>query len=307
MISFRQPQIEDRAWVQERFRISGHQGCEYSFATLFLWSQAFCQQVARMDGYVLERLRGGMGPAYLFPAGEGPLEAVLDALEEDAEQRGDVFRLACMTPDQVELLERLRPGEYEIAPDRDGWDYLYDIDRMADLRGKRLQAKRNHINRFLDNNPDWQVEEIGEDNLAECAEMDLEWNRRYRPDEGIAQQEERTLLDERHAMSRAFANYHSLGLSGLLLRSAGRVVAFTIGSPINDDTFDIHFEKAFGEIQGAYPMIFREFSRWLRTNMPHLRWLNREDDMGLPGLRQAKLSYAPDRMVEKFTAVRRRD
>ena len=81
-------------------------------------------------------------------------------------------------------------------------------------------------------------------------------------------------------------------------------MAFTMGSPISEDTFDIHFEKAYGEIQGAYPMINREFARWIRTHYPQVRYLNREDDMGLEGLRRAKESYYPDRMVEKCTAVR---
>lgn len=305
MISFREPRIEDRAWVQDRFAVSGCRGSEYSFSNLFLWNQAFRQQIARMDGFVLTRLDGIKGQAYLFPAGDGPLEPALGALEEDAEARGERLRLLCVTQSQLEALERLRPGEYEVAPDRDGWDYLYDIDRMVELKGKKLQAKRNHINRFLDNNPDWLAEEIDEDNLVECAEMDLEWNRSYRPDEQTVGQEERSLLNERHALSRAFAHYRALNLSGLLLRSGGRVVAFTIGSPINGDTFDIHFEKAYSQIQGAYPMIYREFARWLKGHRPGLRWINREDDMGLPGLRKAKLSYVPDQMVEKFTAVRK--
>mgnify|MGYP002737047281 CR=1 FL=1 len=91
------------------------------------------------------------------------------------------------------------------------------------------------------------------------------------------------------------------GLSGLLLRAEGRVAAFTMGSPIGPDTFDVHFEKAFSDLPGAYPLINREFARWLRERHPGLRWLNREDDMGLEGLRRAKSSYHPDRMVEKST------
>lgn len=88
MIAFRAPEIGDRRWVEARFAASGNLGCEYSFATLFLWSDAFHQEVARVNDYVLERLRGRMGPGYLFPAGSGPLEAVITALEEDAGERG---------------------------------------------------------------------------------------------------------------------------------------------------------------------------------------------------------------------------
>lgn len=305
MIPFRDPQLTDRAWVEELFAASGSRGCEYSFVTLYIWSQTYCQQIARMGDYVLERLRGSIGGAYLFPAGRGPLEPVLAALEADAAERGEPCRFVCMAEEQAAELEKLRPGGYQIEPDRDGWDYLYGIDRMADLPGKKLHAKRNHIRRFEDACPDWSAEVMDEDNLVECAEMDLEWNRRYRPDKEKAEQEERTLLNERHALSVALRDFHKLGLTGLLIRAEGKVVAFTIGSRIGEDTFDLHFEKAFSETQGAYPLIYREFARWLRQHIPGLRWLNREDDMGMEGLRKSKASYYPDRMVEKFTAIQR--
>ena len=306
MIAFRDPEIGDRQWVEERFRASGNQGCEYSFSTLFLWSGAYQQQVAPMDGFVLERLRGKLGAGYLFPAGSGPLEPVLSALEKDAAERGEPCRFFCVTPEQAERLEQLRPGQYAFQSDRDGWEYLYALDRLAGLGGKKLHGKRNHIRRFEESHPDWQVEQITMDNLAECAEMDLEWNRRYRSLDAAGEEAEaRTRLDERHAMSRAFAHYEALGMDGLLLRTGGKVVAFTMGSPISADTFDVHFEKAYGEIQGAYPMINREFARWLQANRPGVRWLNREDDMGLEGLRKSKESYYPDRMVEKSAAIRR--
>ena len=304
MIDFRDPEIEDKVWVEECFHASGNQGCEYSFATLFLWSGTYHQQVAAMDGYVLERMSGSRGTGYLFPAGSGPLAPVLTALEYDAAQRGEPCRFFCVTPEQARLLEEIRPDQYRLEPDRDGWDYLYDVDRLADLTGKKLHGKRNHIHRFEEEHPDWQVEEITVDNLGDCAAMDLEWNRLYRTENGDAEREAQTRLDERHAMSKAFAFYERLGLFGLLLRAQDRVVAFTMGSLINSETVDVHFEKAYGEIQGAYPMINREFARWIRAHHPNVRWINREDDMGLEGLRRSKNSYYPDRMVEKYLAVR---
>ena len=305
MIHFRDPEIQDRAWVEECFRASGNQGCEYSFATLFLWSGTYRQQVARLGNCVLERLRSASGAGYLFPAGAGELEPALSALEADAAERGEPCRFFCVTPEQKERLEAARPGRYRLTPDRDGWDYLYRTDRLADLPGRKLQAKRNHIHRFTERFPDWRVEEITEDNLAECAEMDLEWNRRYRSlDASSAEQEAQTRLDERHALSAAFAHYGGLGLFGLLLRVSGKVIAFTIGSLINPETVDVHFEKAYGEIQGAYPLINREFARWVLARQPGVVWFNREDDLGLEGLRRSKESYHPDRMVEKYLAVR---
>ena len=131
--------------------------------------------------------------------------------------------------------------------------------------------------------------------------MDKEWYRRSLQREGDA--EERDLGDEGIALRTAMEHYEELGLEGGLIRVYGEVVAFTIGDRLSADTYDVHFEKAYGELQGAYAMINREFARWVRARHPEIRYLNREDDMGVEGLRKAKQSYYPDLMVEKHTAV----
>ena len=240
-------------------------------------------------------------------------KAWVDALLAQADYRGcdynftderrQPLRLVCLTTRQMEELDRLMPGRFAYEADRDGFDYLYDIDRLADLTGKKLHAKRNHINRFMDNNPSWVYEEITPQTLPECLEMDQEWYRRSMVREGAA--EERDLGDEGIALRTAMDHYHALGLEGGLIRVYGEVVAFTMGDRLNSDTYDVHFEKAYGELQGAYAMINREFARWVRAKHPNVRYLNREDDMGVEGLRKAKESYYPDRMVEKYAATQR--
>ena len=107
---------------------------------------------------------------------------------------------------------------------------------------------------------------------------------------------------ERIAMDRAFAFQNQLGLEGIVMVDGGEILAFTMGSFLSDDTFDVHFEKAREDIQGAYNAINRAFARHLRDKYPQLKWLNREDDMGLEGLRKAKLSYNPDHLCEKYWA-----
>lgn len=183
-------------------------------------------------------------------------------------------------------LEEFFPGQFTFTADRDGYDYLYEIDRLADLGGKRLHAKRNHINRFMENNPSWTYEEITPESLGECLAMDKEWYRRSLAREGEA--EERDLGDEGVALRQAMEHYQALGLEGGLIRVYGEVVAFTMGDLLNSDTYDVHFEKAYGELQGAYAMINREFARWVRGRHPNVRYLNREDDMGVEGAAQGK-------------------
>ncbi|MTQ95577.1 DUF2156 domain-containing protein [Pseudoflavonifractor sp. BIOML-A6] len=305
MIDFIAPELSDKPWVDDLLRRADYRGCEYNFTNLFVWKDAYRHELARIDSFLLAHLCGGLGCSYLYPAGSGDVRPIILALKEEADRRGQPLRLVCLTPRQMEELDRLFPGKFIYEADRDGYDYLYEIDRLADLPGKKLHNKRNHISRFLDNNPSWVYEEITPESLPECLEMDKEWYRRSMIREGAA--EERDLGDEGRALRLAMAHYHELGLEGGLIRVYGEVVAFTMGDVLSSDTFDVHFEKAYGELQGAYALINREFARWVRGRHPGIKYLNREDDMGVEGLRKAKESYYPDLMVEKHSAVWRED
>lgn len=305
MIDFHPPRLEEKPWVDELLRRADYRGCDYNFTNLLVWSRAYHQEIARVDDFLVTHVCGRMGCSFMFPAGGGDLASVIRKLEEEAAGRGEPLRLVCLTPRQMAELEEFFPGQFTFTADRDGYDYLYEIDRLADLGGKRLHAKRNHINRFMENNPSWTYEEITPESLGECLAMDKEWYRRSLAREGEA--EERDLGDEGVALRQAMEHYQALGLEGGLIRVYGEVVAFTMGDLLNSDTYDVHFEKAYGELQGAYAMINREFARWVRGRHPNVRYLNREDDMGVEGLRKAKESYYPDQMVEKHTAMWKRE
>ena len=112
---------------------------------------------------------------------------------------------------------------------------------------------------------------------------------------------------EQVAITKALRNRDALGMEGLVLLEKGRVIAMTLGSALSEDTFDVHFEKAMDQYMGAYAVINREFARYLKEKYPRLQWLNREDDLGLEGLRKAKLSYCPDRLIEKSWACLKED
>ena len=302
MIQFHSPTAQEAAWVRDRLKGTSHRGSEYSFTNLFVWAPSYDQQIAEVDGCLAVRLKGPLGYGYLWPAGQGDLDGVLKQLEQDAAGRGEPFRLVCLDAGQREQLEQLRPGQFSYTEHRDGFDYLYEIEKMSELGGRKLHGKRNHCRRFEENNPDWAYEELTRDALDECLAMDAEWDRRSREREGAAEAQD--MSNEKKALTLAVQNFEQLGLEGGLIRVGGEVVAFTMGDVICDDTFDVHFEKAYSEIQGAFPMINREFARRVRQRHPQIRYLNREEDMGIPGLRKAKESYYPDLMVEKHSAVR---
>ncbi len=303
MITFQMPVPADKAWVDAHLARGNYRGCEYSFTNLFAWAPAYEQKIAEVDGFLTARLRGNLGCGYLWPAGDGDLDRVLTDLEADAKERDKPFRLVCLTPRQVEELEALRPGQFIFTADRDGFDYLYEIDKLADLGGRKLHSKRNHCKRFEEANPTWTYEDMTPAALCECIEMDAEWDRRSREREGI--EEARDMTNEKKALLLAAQHFEELGLEGGIIRVYGEVVAFSMGDLLSTDTFDVHFEKAYSELQGAFAMINREFARRVRQRHPGVRYLNREDDMGVEGLRKAKESYYPDLMVEKHSAVRK--
>lgn len=303
MIEFHQPTLADKEWVDRCLEAGEHRGCEYSFAGMLGWGPAYGREIAQWEGWFLSRSRGKGGHAYLWPAGAGEAGRALEAIEADAKALGEPVRFICLTQAQAGELEALRPGQFEIEEDRDNFDYLYEVDKLSDLAGRKLHSKRNHCKRFEENNPDWVYEDLTEEAVPECMEVDALWEERSREREGAAEAQD--ITNEKRAMVTTLKNFTALRAEGGLIRVEGRVVAFTIGSPICADTFDVHFEKAFGEIQGAYAMINREFARRLRQRHPELRYLNREEDMGLEGLRKAKESYYPDLLLEKFTAVQR--
>lgn len=289
MLQFEKPELADRPWIQKIYERSGFRGAEYTFANLYLWS-SYYGKVCEYQGFLCQRLNYRNIHQYIYPAGQGDVKAVLDRLWQDSRACGERFVLRSLTKQTMEILQELYPGQFIYEEDRDSFDYLYEIDTLAELAGKKYQAKRNHINRFLENHPDWFLQEITKDNLDVCREVMDRWEEGHQGS------------DDKRAMDKAFDHYEELEFRGLLLYAApGEPVAFSMGNRISQDTFDVNFEKAYADVQGAYPMINREFARYIRAQDPDIRYLNREDDMGVEGLRKAKESYHPI-FLEKYVA-----
>lgn len=299
MVIFESPQFEDRQWVQPLLAAEGSRGCEYNFANIYLWSRAYPQKVARLGDRLLVQIQGALGLCYLYPAGSGPLAPAVEALASDAASHAVPLTLVCVTGEQKAALEAACPGRFSFEEDRDGFDYLYEIDRLADLPGKKLHAKRNHIRRFDEQFPDWLLEEITPANVPECVELERQWAAIRQEEAG---EDAEALSEESIALIEALYHMDKLGLEGALIRADGAPLAFSLGGLITPEVFDVNFEKSFGDIQGAYPAINREMARRVRERHPGVKWLNREDDLGLEGLRKAKLSYYPDLLLEKYTA-----
>lgn len=294
MIPFHRVSLADKTRYNELYLPVPERGCEYSFANLFLWGR---QEIAFIHGCIVFFSHFFGRTVYPYPIGPGDKRAALAEILADARERGIPCRITGITAADREDLEKWFPDTFCFQLMRDTFDYVYSIDALADLKGKKLQKKRNHFNRFRANHPDYRVEPLSCANISRAQHMVNDWyiSRRKTDPQG-------DYLLESLALAKAFRHYDELGMEGLVLLDGDEVLAVTMGSRMSDISFDIHFEKAREDADGAYPAINCEFARYLRLKHPGLQFLNREDDMGLEGLRKAKLSYYPDHMVEKYWA-----
>ena len=272
----------------------GERGCEYSLVNLTMWGR---QRAAFLHGCLAFFSQYERRSVYPFPIGDGDMKAVLDAIIHDANERGLECRFVAMTAEDCAKLEELYPDKFAFHPDRTYSDYVYAIENLASLPGRKYQRKRNHLNRFRQNHPECQMVEISQELLPQVKAMvDLWYAQRAEIDPNTDFQM------EQQALERAFEKWSELGLEGVVLMEDGKILAMCAGSFLNENTFDVHFEKALEEVDGAYAAINQAFAAHLSQKYPQLRFLNREDDMGIEGLRKAKLSYYPHHMVVKFWA-----
>lgn len=294
MIDFQKIDLSRRAEYNEYLHACGERGCEYSLVNLYIWGR---QKVALVHGCLALFSQFQRKSVYPFPVGDGDVGAVLDAIIHDARTRGLQCRLASMTAADCAFLEERYPGQFHFHPDRDSCDYIYKIEDLAGLSGRKFQRKRNHVNRFRQNHPDCRMVPIDENLLPHVKAMAEAWY-----ENRAAQDPDNDFYMEQVALHRAFEHWTDLGLEGAVLMENGQILAMTAGSFLSETTFDVHFEKALEDVDGAYAAINQSFAAHLHEKYPALRWLNREDDLGLPGLRKAKLSYCPDHLVVKFWA-----
>ncbi len=288
-LNFRAPDLSDRQWATELLAESGYRGCVYTFGNNYAWQRVYNARICRYkDFYLLENTdHTGGQPRFLFPAGRGDFHEAVAALREYCAEIGQPL---LMTANR-ECCEWLMDNYPEVHAEqcRDDFDYVYNSADLAELKGKRYHSKRNHLNRFYEN--DWCFEPITPENIPECEAVLEKWLE--------ANSEERNEDKETEAsvVRVSLKNYAALGYTGGLLRVSGEPQAFTFGERSSEDTFVVHVEKALLNYQGAYTAVNCEFAKTLAGQY---RYINREEDAGSPGLRKAKLSYHPAFLEEKY-------
>jgi len=296
MIEFKTVTLCDKQWVDEIVMMENSPSADYNFGNIYIWDKYYRQLIARVGDRMVTKLRYEGMPAFAFPIGSGELRPAIEALREFTRHKQYPLIIRGITEKHREMLDAEYPGRFMYCEDEGCADYIYQAERLSTYSGKALHSKKNHCNRFEAENNDWDFVPLTREMIPGCMDMLMVWS------EDNAQRLDRSIAYEHDAIIRAFAAYERLGLEGGVLRINGKVIGFTVGEMCSRDTFNVHFEKAEIDIQGAYPMVCRELCRMLMKNHPELVYINREDDMGIESLRRSKQSYKPEYLLKKYTA-----
>ena len=155
-MDFHRVTLQDREWIEQLLRYSDYNSCEYSFSSIFNWSQVHQTEVARVEDFGVIR-SNFKELSYLYPFGRGDVAPVIEQIVEDAQQKQAPLNLSLVLEPMKAQLETLFPGRFVYQEERDYFDYLYTQESLATLKGRNLSGKRNHINAFKKSWPDWTL------------------------------------------------------------------------------------------------------------------------------------------------------
>lgn len=290
------PEAEDEDWINSCIAVSGTMASDASFANIYLLRNKYSTKISRYKDFVIRKYSGkGARCGYTFPLGKGDVAKALAEIEKDAKECGERLQFAFVTEEQKEVLENAMPARFCYSSDAGDSDYIYLRSELASLSGKAFHKKKNHFSKFVRRYPDYKYYEIGACNIYDAQKVADAWYYEHLQDEDASQ------LAEYKAIKEALENFEELGLIGGIIYVNDSPCAMTIASKINENTVDVHFEKAVGEyaLNGGYAAVNKLFSE----KLDGVTWLNREEDIGIEGLRKAKLSYRPKIMLKKYSAV----
>ena len=302
MLCFEPMTIAARSALEPYYHQYGEGSCQHSFVSSFCMSGKYGDQVCVLDGF-LYTLRSGLCSAtervYLFPLGERNREDAFGRAVEnvllDAREHGCRLRFETVTESAAEFLLRLFPGRFLIEENRDCAEYLYTYEKLALLPGHGMASKRHDISTFERQYAGrYEVRRIRTEEQVEEIRPFQAWWKEMK----MARQEDVQLALEDGAIRRGLDHFFELGLSGILVYIDGRLSGYAYGAPLSDGCYDVMIEKGDRSVPDIYKILNRDL---VRLCCGGTAWINREEDLGVEGLRRAKLSYKPDRLIRKFS------
>ena len=295
MGSFEPVTLADKEKITRRLHMfSANEASEYTFTNLYIWSGVENIEWMESDHFMLLRTwPNGILHFLMAYADEGHWEEALNTAIASAESEGQRFSMHSLPTWYCDILQTQMPGTFRFTREAHLDDYVYNTSDLIHLTGKKYQAKRNHINRFMSvYGRRYAYEPYSPEMADSCMEVQDLWL--------SAQEDSDALQGERDSVQRALYHASELGVVGGVILVDGKPEAFSIGERLTENMAVIHIEKASEKIPELFPLINREFATHAFSG---LQWINREEDMGNEGLMKAKQSYHPARMIEKYCAT----
>lgn len=289
MFDFREIELSDKPWIDELLAKSDFMGCEYSFANNVAWRRLSDSVISRYKDYYLISTQDDENVYLTYPAGEGDILELINMFNKYCNELGKKFVMSSVTTKNLEFLKDVFNDKIEnIKSDPDYYDYIYNAEDLINLRGKKYHSKRNHISNFK--KQPWEYKELTPNLFDDCIKYITDrYNKRTDTDDFSA-------IVEQFAINTFFNNFEYMNLKGGVLYQNDKIVGVTIGEQLNSNTLVVHIEKASSDINGAYPTLCNEFAK---ANAFDLKYINREEDLGIEGLRKSKRSYNPCFQLEK--------
>jgi len=289
--NFKPIQLEDREIIRETLWKYQPETSEWTFTNLFIWRSHYGFQWSMHKNWLIVLCTSSPNETYAFQPIGPPfrLEVTRLLLEWLRKEKGE--KNPCIQRADQRLVREIEGSrDLQVEPTREQFDYIYRSNDLIRLAGRKYHSKRNHINKFL-HSYSFTYAPLKEDHLEACLELSGFWCELRRCEEDL------NLLGEWRAVREALTHFHALSVQGGVILMQNKVEAFALGELLNNQTAVVHVEKGNPEIPGLYTLINQQFCEHSWQNVPSI---NREQDLGEPGLRQAKLSYYPDHLIEKF-------
>lgn len=288
MIKLKPLTIEDRELIERYYDINRFPNSECNFTNMLMWQKGYNIHYAIVEGFLcLFASNPSTGFFCHFPIGLGDVKPALDKLIFYFKEQGKPFNMRPLTKCMKDKIEQGYPERFIYTEHREYFDYIYSVNELIELKGKKLHPKRNHLNNFI-TDYDFTYGMINESNVQACRDAVVNWITE-RPGAD---------MDEVVAVNTVFNNYFKLNVKGAYLQVEDKIVAVTVGEDHHGYVL-VHIEKADTNYRGVYAAVNQMF---LQNEWQGYELVNREEDMGIEGLRKAKLSYQPRHLVEKYSA-----
>lgn len=297
MLTFQPFTLQEKSLVDSYVKPYGFDCSEFTFTNMIIWGQDGKIQWAEEENVLYVRLQFGIHPPFMFPPiprdRDMPYAKAVDNAVRYFHEIGSEPRFRSVSGRFAELF-RMECPQFTLIPDRNTFDYIYLAEDLINLSGRKFHAKRNHVNQFT-SQYSFEYRPLTAAQADECMELYLSWLQ----EKDI---HEPGILGEMKAIRFLLPNMDALGVMGGSIYIADKLVAFTIGEMVSEKTAVVHIEKADASYMGLYAVINQQFATHALSKATYI---NREEDMGIPGMRKAKLSYRPVRLIEKYDVILR--